>query len=86
MADYELVQVSRLLGCEAMKAQVIDDEQVRGEERAEGAIHGVVHAGLGHGPEEVVGVDEAGGVSGDNGGVAEGLSQEALAYPGWTHR
>ena len=28
-ADYELVEVSRLLGCEAVKAQVIDDEQVR---------------------------------------------------------
>ena len=34
MADYELVQVSRLLGCEAMEAEVIEDEQVRGEERA----------------------------------------------------
>ncbi len=28
--DYELVEVSRLLVCEAVKAQVIEDEQVRG--------------------------------------------------------
>ena len=57
--------------CESIKAQVIEAEQVWGEE---GAIHGVVHAGLGHGPEEVAGVDEAGGVSGDNGGLPGILS------------
>ena len=31
-ADYELVQISRLLGCKAVEAQVIQDEQVWGEE------------------------------------------------------
>ena len=30
-ADYELVQVSRLLGRETVKAQVVKDEQVQGE-------------------------------------------------------
>ena len=29
-ADYELVEVSGLLGCKAVKAQVIEDEQVWG--------------------------------------------------------
>ena len=53
-----------------MKTQVIQDEQVWGEERAEGPVHGVVHSGLGHGPEEVVGVNEAYGVSRPDGGVA----------------
>ena len=28
--DYELVEVSRLLECEAMKAQIVADEQIRG--------------------------------------------------------
>ena len=31
-ADNELVQISRLLGCKAVEAHVIQDEQVRGEE------------------------------------------------------
>ena len=38
-ADYELVEISRLLGCAAMESQTNDDEQVRGQERAEGAVH-----------------------------------------------
>ena len=42
-ADYELVQISRLLGCKAVKVQFIEDEQARGEERSEGAMHGVIH-------------------------------------------
>ena len=54
-ADYELVEVNRLLGCETVKAQVVKDEQVRGEERAEGAVHGVVHSVLDHGPKKMFG-------------------------------
>ena len=38
-ADYELIEVSRLLGCKAVKAQVIQDEQAWGEEGAEGTVH-----------------------------------------------
>ena len=30
-ADYELVEVSRLLGCKAVKAQITQDEEVWGE-------------------------------------------------------
>ena len=47
---------------------------------------GVVHPGLGHGPEEVVGVEEADGMSGADGGVAQGLGQEGLADAGGTHQ
>ena len=35
-ADYELIEVSQLMGSEAVKDQVIQDEQVWGEE---GATH-----------------------------------------------
>ena len=49
-ADYELVEVSGLLGCKAVETQVVQGEQVWGEERAEGAVQGVVHPGLGHWP------------------------------------
>ena len=39
-----------------METEVVEDEQVRGEEGAEGLVRGVVHPGLSHGPEEVVGI------------------------------
>ena len=57
-----------------MKSQVIEDDQVWGEERAEGAVHGVVHSGLGHGPEGDTGVEEADDVPGQDCGVAERFS------------
>ena len=79
-ADDQLVEVGGLLGGEAMEAQVVQDEQVRGEKGTEGAVDGVVDPGLGHGPEEVVGMAEADGVTGPDGGVAQGLSQESLAH------
>ena len=62
--DDQLIEVCRLLGGEPVQPQVVKDEQVRGQEGPEGAVHGVVHPGLGHGPEEVVRVDEAAGASG----------------------
>lgn len=49
----------------------LDDEIYEREIQHE--VEGVVHAGLGHGPEE-------------DGGVAYGLSQEALAPPHRTHK
>ena len=58
----------------------VEDEQVRGEEGAEGLVRGVVHPGLSHGPEEVVGMYEADGMAGSDGSISEGLSDEALAH------
>ena len=46
----------------------------------------VVDSGLAHGPEVVVGMDEAGGVPGPDGGVAQGLGHEALAHARRTHQ
>ena len=82
----EFVQIGGLLGGQAMETQVIKDEQVGREERSEGTVHRVVHSGLGHGLEEVVGVDETDGMSGADGGVAQGLGEEALADTGGAHQ
>ena len=63
-----------------MQTGVVEDEQVRGDEGPEGLVGGVVHPGLGHGPEEVVGVYEQDGVSGPDGCISESLCEEALAH------
>ena len=60
-----------------VETEVVEDEQVRGEEGAEGLV---VHPGLSHGPEEVVGMYEADGMPGSDGSISEGLSDEALAH------
>ena len=60
----EFVEVGGLLSGEPMEALVIEDEQVGSEERPEGSVHRVVHSGLSHGSEEVVGMAEAHGVPG----------------------
>ena len=81
-ADDQLVQVGRLLGGELMEAQVVQDEQVWREKGPESPVQGVVDSGLGHGPEEVVGMEEADGVTGPDGREAEGLGEEGLADTG----
>ena len=73
-ADVQLVEVSRLLGGELVEAQVVQDEQGGREKGPEGALQGVVDSGLGHGPEEVVGMEES------DGRVAQSLRQEGLAH------
>ena len=69
-----------------VEPQVVHDQQVRSQEGPEGSVHGVVHPGLGHGPEEVVGVNEADRMPGPDGGVSQGLDQEALADPRRSHQ
>ena len=75
----EFVEVGGLLGSQAMESLVIEDGQVGREERPQGAVCRVVRSGLCHSFEEVVGVDETDIVSGADGSVAQGLSEEALA-------
>ena len=84
--DDQLVEVCRLLGGEPVESQIVQDKQVRGQEGPEGSVHRVVDSGLAHGPEEVVRVDEADGVSRAYGGEAQGLGYEALAHPGGSHQ
>ena len=62
-----------------MAPEVVDDEQVGREEAAEDPLGGVVDASLRHLAEVVVGRHEARRASGADGGVAEGLGQEAPA-------
>ena len=63
-ADDQLVEVGGLLGREAVETQVIQDQEIRGEKGTECPFHRVVHPGLGHGPEEIVGLEEANGMTG----------------------
>ncbi len=78
--DDQLVEVYGLLLGHPVETEVVEDEQVRGEEGAEGLVRGVVDPGLSHGPEEVVGMYEADGVPGSDSSIYEGLSDEALAH------
>ena len=78
--DDQLVEVYGLLLGHPVETEVVEDEQVRGEEGAEGLVRGVVHPGLSHGPEEVVGMYEADGMPSSDGSISEGLSDEALAH------
>ena len=76
----ELIQVRRLLLGDLVQAKVAQDEQIGCEGGPESPIQGVVHSGLGHGLEQIVGVDEAYGVSGADGRVAQGPGEETLAH------
>ena len=64
----EFAEVRRLLRGEVVQPQVIEGKQLGGKEGPESAVHRVVNPSLGHGFEEAVGMDEAYGVSGADGG------------------
>ena len=53
-ADDQLVEVGGLLAGEPVAPQVVQDQQVRGEEGSESPAHRVVDSGLGHGPIVVI--------------------------------
>ena len=74
--DDQLVEVYGLLLGHPVETEVVEDEQVRGEEGAEGLVRGVVDPGLSHGPEEVVGMYEADGVPGSDGSISESKRSE----------
>ncbi len=82
----EFAEVRRLLRGEVVQPQVIEGKQLGGKEGPESAVHRVVNPSLGHGFEEAVGIDEAYGVSGADGGVAAGLGQEALPDASSAHQ
>ena len=62
-----------------VEPEVVEDQQVGGEEGAERLLGGVVDAGLRQLAEVLVGGHEADAVPGADGGVAERLGEEALA-------
>ena len=45
-----------------------------------GLVRGVIHPGLSHRPEEVVGMYEADGMPASDGSISEGLSNQALSH------
>ena len=63
-----------------MEAEVVHNEEIGSQERAEGLFQRVVDPGLGERPEEVVGTGEADAVAGADGSVAEGLGEEGLPH------
>ncbi len=79
----EFMQIGRLLSGEAVQPEVVQDEQVGCEKRPAGAVHLVVHTGLSHGFEEIVGVAEADGVSGTDGGIAAHCLNKTVTQSKW---
>ncbi len=79
--EYELVEIGGLLGGEPVQSQVVEDEQIGCQKGPESALQRIVHSGLSHCPEVVVGVSEADGVAGTDGGVAQGLARKLLPTP-----
>ena len=62
-----------------VEAQVAEDEQIGGHEGPEAPIHTVNYPGLGHGLEEIVGVDAANGMSSADAQGLQGLGEKSLA-------
>ena len=69
-----------MLSIQPVQPEVVQDEQIGCQEGSEGAVCGVVDSGLSHGFEEAV------GVSGADGGIAEHLGEEALADASGSHQ
>ena len=76
--DEELVDVAGLLGVEAPKCEVVDDQEVGDEETTHGAFGGQVSAALVKQAQELVGTDEEHVVTGTARSVAECAGQEGL--------
>ena len=75
----DLVEIAGLLGIEAAQSEVVDDEDVGGEQAAQDFLGRVIGAGLVQALQEVIGAQEAHLVAGATGRVAEGTGQEGLA-------
>src|SRR5262249_20097703 len=77
--DEDVVEVARLLGRELAEPEVVEDQQVRGEPRAELALERVIGAGLAQGEQEFGDLDEADAAARAAGAVAERFGEPALA-------
>lgn len=74
----ELVEVGGLLGGELVQAKVVEDAQIRGQERGKSPHHEVALPCQIQGTGEIFGVDEAHVVTGADGGVAQDLGEGKL--------
>jgi len=75
-----LVEVARLLRAQAAQAEVVEDEQIGGEQPAEDLLGRVVGARLVQGLEHAVGAEEEHVAAGPAGGVAQRAGEEGLAH------
>ena len=77
--DDDLVEVAGLLRVQAAEPEVVEDEQVRREQRADDALGGVVGPGLVDHPKHVVAAEEEGLEAGAAGAVSQGAGEDGLA-------
>jgi hypothetical protein len=75
----DLVEIAGLLGVETAQAEVVDDEDVGGEQATQHFLGGVIGAGLMEALEEVIGAQEADLVAGTTGSVSQGAGEEGFA-------
>lgn len=73
-----LVEVARLLGAEPAQAEVVEDEEIRGEQSSESLLGRVICARLVEPLEHAIGPEEEYVVPGSAGGVTEGAGEEGL--------
>ena len=78
--DDQLVEVVALLGAQAAQAEVIQDDQVRGQVAAEDLLIGPVRARLAELGQQSVGADEDDRVAGAHAGRAQALGQQRFAH------
>ena len=76
-----LVEIARLLGRESPQAEVVEEQQIRGEQSSDGLLGGVVGARLVEPLEHAIGSEEEHVVPSAAGGVAEGAGQEGFPDP-----
>ena len=77
--DEDLVRVATLRGVERVEPEVVDEEEVDGEELAQRLLVGVIEARVLEGRAELVGGEGEDGVAVAAGEPAEGMGEEGLA-------
>lgn len=78
--DDDLVDVARLGRIEPPQAEIVDDEQVRREQAAQGLLAGVIGLGLVEFPEHRIGTQEEHAMPGTAGRVTETAREQGLPH------
>jgi hypothetical protein len=75
----DFVEVAGLLGVEAAKGEIVNDQQIGGEQASEDLVGGLIGPGLVELMEEAIGAHEQHLAPGAAGGVAEGTGEEGFS-------
>jgi hypothetical protein len=75
----DLVGVAALLRIHGVESEIVEDQQVDGDDAAELGLVGVEEPGLLEGLEHLVGANGEDGLAAAAGGVTDGVSEEGLA-------